>query len=711
MRKAKLYALVLTAAMTVGAAPVYTYGAEVNLEAADGTEAGEDMESGTGQTDGTEGSGDVNGTEETGSQGNSESNEGNESGGSTNTASNGNSEEGDGGSTAVSPDAETNADTAAQNTKEGSLTKSIGSAEELNTFLQGLNNLAEQEIVLQFSSVITVDNAMTIQVPAGKTLRITRDPEKKFAGNLFQVNSTLTLTAEAAKGDKKAGQLFVDGSLTDGKDMKSMIQVGKNGTLTVNSGVTLQNNHTDGNGGAISNEGTVNITGAVIQKNSAQAGAAVYSTGKLTVKGCTITGNISDKGAVYLSNPEDQTDKFSGAVQIQGNTKKDGTTACNVYLATGGTIFVDDKWDDGAKAGVTCEDATDGTPVYDTDSTKLATEELEGKIFYDTADKTIDYSGGILAGDEAEEEWKLNKLAGSCKWISENKYKVVMNTNQVPITYYVGETVVKEDVVDENGNLIDSKVPEVQEEGTVAEKNRFSFEISVKDNSKVNVFRFKAFKALNGNESKELEFAVEIPAYKAEVNDTWNAWEHQDENAITGLKESYKKGARMSFTAVGAGLDNEDPKAGDTAYVPVDAKVTGNDKTYGVKNFERDEDGNYTGSANLNNIAVGDYTLTVYYELREWEDGINDWEDAKVATSENEIYDEVTVSKEFKVTSSTTSNKKNAAAAKKSTGSSTSKSKNAKTADESPILPLAGLCAASVLAGGLVITRKRKLDK
>lgn len=614
MRKAKLYALVLTAAMTVGAAPVYTYGAEVNLEAADGTEAGADMESGTGQTDGTEGSGNVNGTEETGSQGNSESNEANESGGSTNTASNGNGEEGDGGSTAVSPDAETNADTAAQNTKEGSLTKSIGSAEELNTFLQGLNNLAEQEIVLQFSSVITVDNAMTIQVPAGKTLRITRDPEKKFAGNLFQVNSTLTLAAEAAKGDKKAGQLFVDGSLTDGKDVKSMIQVGKNGTLTVNSGVTLQNNHTDGNGGAIFNEGTVNITGAVIQKNSAQAGAAVYSTGKLTVKGCTITGNISDKGAVHLSNPEDQTDKFSGAVQIQGNTKKDGTTACNVYLATGGTIFVDDKWDDGAKAGVTCEDATDGTPVYQTADAVQNTELAEKIVYDDPAVCTIDYESGALA--------------------------------------------------------------EVKPTGTPT------------------------------GTPTETPTATPTPA----EDGLYDATKHTGENAITGLKESYKKGARMSFTAVGAGLDNEEPKAGDTAYVPVDAKVTGNDQTYGVKNFGRDDDGNYTGSANLN-VAVGDYTLTVYYELREWEDGINDWEKAKVATSENEIYDEVTVSEDFEVTTGSSSKRNPTSAPKKTPTNSTSKSKNAKTADESPILPLAGLCAASVLAGGLVITRKRKLDK
>lgn len=98
-----------------------------------------------------------------------------------------------------------------------------------------------------------------------------------------------------------------------------------NKTLTVNQGSVFKNNHaTQGNGGAIYNDGTLTVAqGSTFEGNSAQNGGAVYnaSNKNLTIYGdSTITNNIatSEGGAVYNAGTL-TLDTTNGDITFSGN--------------------------------------------------------------------------------------------------------------------------------------------------------------------------------------------------------------------------------------------------------------------------------------------------------------------------------------------------------------------------------------------------------
>lgn len=100
---------------------------------------------------------------------------------------------------------------------------------------------------------------------------------------------------------------------------------GSNKTLTVNQGSVFKNNHaTQGNGGAIYNDGTLTVAqGSAFEGNSAQNGGAVYnaSNQNLTIYGdSTITNNIatSEGGAVYNAGTL-TLDTTNGDITFSGN--------------------------------------------------------------------------------------------------------------------------------------------------------------------------------------------------------------------------------------------------------------------------------------------------------------------------------------------------------------------------------------------------------
>ncbi|MFR3530781.1 MAG: LPXTG cell wall anchor domain-containing protein, partial [Lachnospiraceae bacterium] len=131
--------------------------------------------------------------------------------------------------------------------------------------------------------------------------------------------------------------------------------------------------------------------------------------------------------------------------------------------------------------------------------------------------------------------------------------------------------------------------------------------------------------------------------------------------------------------------------------------------SYKVDDLVVNSEGEYEGTMQMN-ASEGEYTLIAYYELKEWSDDTTSWDEADAANPSKAEDKEATATKTFKVISTTTTKKATLTPKKSVTSSSAKKSKNAKTADETPILPLAGLCAASVLAGGLVVTRRRKRE-
>lgn len=586
MRKARLYALTLAAILVVSGAPVYGAAEETLDESTQEQDAEENVTEGESELedeaassfeqDGEENS--VNSSAGTVEQSTIEENSGMEEDEQTQEP------------TVPSTENPEDTDTPAEETKKEYTVKT---EVELKDALKEAETVSQKEITIFVEQKITLTENTEIKVPEGKTLTIARN--SGYTGVLLEVKGTCSLK----------GGVVIDGAAANTKNAKesASVKVLSGGTLTIENAILKGNNNTEGNGGAIENEGTVQMSGGSINRNTAAAGAAIYNKGTLVLAGGAIENNKAAKGAVYVDIAAKET-KVSGNVKISGNTK-DGKTACNLSLAEGKSFVVaGNLTKDNAKIGVTYNG-----------------ELGEGITVYTKADDKIKIDAGTIVPDD-------------------NK------------SYVIEDGIFKP--------AVPSKPSEPE------------------------------------NPEKPIE--------------NYDATKEKSKNVIQGLVDSYKKGAKATFTVVGAGLDRE-PKTGDTAYVPIKWAVKQGNKSFGSGTLSVNSEGECKCTINMNG-AVGDYTLVAYYELREWSDDTTSWEEAVAATSANAVDREATATKEFKIIATSVTKKSTPISKKKSSAasSSTKKSKNAKTADETPILPLTGLCAASVLAGGLVVTRRRKRE-
>ena len=672
MRKAKLYALTLAAVMAVGSAPVYTYGSpaeEVSTESETTEEPGETPEN----------SPEAEQPEESAEQAASEEEPEEEQEASED-------ENGETSPTVTeTPEGEEKPETtpgAGSETQTGTKTITL-KKDNLTSVLEEIKTAQEKEIVLEVAKEVEVKSSCEIKPAEGKTLTVKR--HSGYTGNMFKVASGATLTVSGVK---------MDGSVS-------------------------------------------------AADSSAKGGAVIYSSGKVILRDCTISGNASDSGAVYLTGSENI---LSGSLSITGNKAADKKTEKNLYLAEGASFKVDSAWKEGSKVGVTSAKTDAGTLIYKIEGTNVAS--VNSYVTCENAGLTIQY-------DEAKKEASLAAAATPTPTVpAQDTYDATKHKEQNTISGLKKSYVEAERMIFQaTGAGLDREEPKAGDtayvptdailEGNTTGK-RYSIEnFGVRENGgyegsanlRVEADNYTltvyyelrqwgenttswedAETAQNASETDKTATASQTLKVTAAPATGYDATQHTDENQILGVSSSYKQNSRLSFTIEGAGLDREEPKAGDTAYVPTSSILTCSDgKRYSIA--VNNEGGEYSGNATLSKskVPTGDSTLTVYYELRQWTDGIDSWADAQAVNLSEAGNEEVTASKTFRVTaaSTTTTTKKSSASAKKSSSksSSTSKAKNAKTADETPILPLAGLCAASVLAGGLVITRKRKLDQ
>ncbi|MEE0461302.1 LPXTG cell wall anchor domain-containing protein [Blautia hydrogenotrophica] len=584
MRKARLYALTLAAIMAVSGAPVYGAAEETPNESIQESNAKEDETESEPEDEDTpsfEQDREENGV-----------NSSADTVGQSTIKEDSETEEDEQTQEPTVPSTENpeDTDTPAEETKKEYTVKTEA---ELKNALTEAETVSQKEITIFVEQKITLAENTEIKVPEGKSLTIAR--KSGYTGILLEVKGTCSLK----------GGVVIDGAAANTKNAKesASVKVLSGGTLTIENAILKGNNNTEGNGGAIENEGTVQMSGGSISGNTAAAGAAIYNKGTLVLAGGSIENNKAAKGAVYVDTAAKET-KVAGNVKISGNTK-DGKTACNLSLAEGKSFVVaGNLTKDNAKIGVTYNG-----------------ELGEGITVYTKADDKIKIDAGTIVPDD-------------------NK------------SYVIEDGIFKP--------AVPSKPSEPE------------------------------------NPEKPIE--------------NYDATKEKSKNVIQGLVDSYKKGAKATFTVVGAGLDRE-PKTGDTAYVPIKWAVKQGNKSFGSGTLSVNSEGECKCTINMNG-AVGDYTLVAYYELREWSDDTTSWEEAVAATSANAVDREATATKEFKIIATSVTKKSTPISKKKSSAasSSTKKSKNAKTADETPILPLAGLCAASVLAGGLVVTRRRKRE-
>ena len=181
------------------------------------------------------------------------------------------------------------------------------------------------------------------------------------------------------------------------------------------------------------------------------------------------------------------------------------------------------------------------------------------------------------------------------------------------------------------------------------------------------------------NISTVIAVSVTVKAYKG-------TQAKETENKITGIDANgkYDTNSKITFTAVGAGMDNESPKKGDTRYLPGSWKIT-ETRTWDAAPY----------TATFRVSKAGQYTLAVTFKQQKYNG--SKWENTGSESSKKVTFN---VSQAASVTATITPNP---------SVTGTNKKSAVQTGDSTPIVPFAIiLAAAAACIGGILVYRKNK---
>jgi hypothetical protein len=180
----------------------------------------------------------------------------------------------------------------------------------------------------------------------------------------------------------------------------------------------------------------------------------------------------------------------------------------------------------------------------------------------------------------------------------------------------------------------------------------------------------------SNNLSLSVSVNVSVAAYSGKIADP-------AQNQITGISGTYTTASRISFTAVGAGMDNDNPKSGDTRYVP---------KSWSVVNSYSWDKAPYTASFGM--AKAGTYTLSVVFNQQKYNG--TSWADTGVSDKRSVSF---TVTQSDVTPTSVPGQSLTPAAQKNAVN----------TGDDTPIAALVLLLAAAVaVIVGIVVYRNKK---
>lgn len=182
------------------------------------------------------------------------------------------------------------------------------------------------------------------------------------------------------------------------------------------------------------------------------------------------------------------------------------------------------------------------------------------------------------------------------------------------------------------------------------------------------------------NISTVIAVSVTVNAYKGtEVKES--------ENKITGIDANgkYDTNSKITFTAVGAGMNNESPKKGDTRYLPSSWKIT-ETRTWDAAPY----------TATFRVSKAGQYTLAVTFKQQKYNG--SKWENTGSESSQKVTFK---VSQAAAVTTAAT-------ATPKPTVTGTNKKSAVQTGDNTPVMTFVIILVAAVACIGGVVVYKRK---
>ena len=179
------------------------------------------------------------------------------------------------------------------------------------------------------------------------------------------------------------------------------------------------------------------------------------------------------------------------------------------------------------------------------------------------------------------------------------------------------------------------------------------------------------------NISTVIAVSITVNAYKGtEVKES--------ENKITGIDANgkYDTNSKITFTAVGAGMNNESPKKGDTRYLPGSWKT----RTWDAAPY----------TATFRVSKAGQYTLSVTFKQQKYNG--SKWENTGSESSQKVTFK---VSQAATVTTAAT-------ATPKPTVTGTNKKSAVQTGDNTPVMTFVIILVAAVACIGGVVVYKRK---
>ena len=582
---------------------------------------------------------------------------------------------------------------------------------------------AQDATVIEVSGQIALD--ATVTVPANKkvcirakdAVTITRASDT-FVDNMFNVSGENAELQFDVKEGADGASFTVSGKISDEESDSvggSIVSVGTGAAFGMDAGVTLKENNSAANGGAITNVG-----------------------GNIVLKGGTITGNNGAKGAVY----SDSDIKVQGTVVVKENQPANIYLAGTSALVVSGTMTASD-------ISFTQEKAADKQTVvksvenFKAEDFKTAVDQIK----YDTTDYTLALAeNGLSAAlqKKAAEATAtptptpapltMKYKTGTLKWKDHTTVTLQMTVDGPCKWYYFFVDAGTDTTAIQNMYVAKDATNVMSTSGTidvtaekVPEKDSWLVVCAKPDSgakAKMSVVK------LNGR-----SFTKKRPAAAATTTTRPAKTYKVSESTVTGLDGSLKffPGKFYEFTVTGAGMDNTSPVQGDERWYPVYWSTKKNPTTEQQNTTWRIGSGKGIKDGASYNIYI--FLKKQVYNGKEWEDATP--QDIKYITGSN--------GKALTFTAASISDKEwnayiaelsgtpipdndgdnggnggsgddadaeltaTAAASEKDAGS---KSKSAvSTADESPIGTMSALAALSLLAGGYIVVRKRKKEE
>lgn len=603
--------------------------------------------------------------------------------------------------------------------------------------------------VIEVSGQIELENTVTVKANKKVCIRATNAVTiSRKAGTLtadmFQVSGENAELQFDVKEDAENASLTVLGSLDEANTQVvdgSIVKVSEKGAFGIGTGVTLKDNNTNAEGGAITNKGgNVVLYGGTITGNTGVKGGGIYTNTSINVQG-TVVVNENKKGTAVsnicldgeatvinvtdvLTNSDISFEHLNEANDLKVVTAGKNSAGTDLSADNFKTAF---DTSDATKSQIKYENTTAYTLALSADNLSAVLQQV----------KTPDPDPVNPEPNPGTTKLTLTYVSGSITWVDYSTITVTY-TNNVAYKwdyYFVDPDTSNAQIIAMNdGSKLSHSVETINKNYTmkissVPADKKWLVICAKPENGKAiyKVFKLNKLYRNSSDKSAKKTFWSQRPSDPSKKNTRAVRTYKVSESTVTGLENPLKffPSKRYDFTVVGAGQNDKDPITGDERWVPIywsTSKNPTSDKqkntswkigsTKGIKDantytmyiFFRKQ--TYTEGSGWNDTDVIQSMTTQFSSAGYTDDELKEYlKEAKEEGTEIPGYENYTGSDEDGDAELTAT----AAASEKDAGS---KSKSAvSTADESPIGTMSALAALSLLAGGYIVVRKRKKEE